>query len=49
LRVKAPAALSLERLAVRTTRALSPRGYWDPQRCRDGGAWDLDNDANLDY
>jgi hypothetical protein len=43
------AALRLERLAVRTTRAGSPRGYWDARRCRDGGAWDLDDTPNLDY
>ena len=43
-------ALRMERLAVRTTRASAPRGYWDSQRCRDGGAWDLDDeDRNLDY
>ena len=39
----------MESLAVRGVRARSPRNYWDATRCRDGGAWDLDDAANLDY
>ena len=43
-------ALRLEQLAVRKSRAVAPRGYWDARRCRDGGAWDLfDEFRNLDY
>jgi hypothetical protein len=34
-------AIRLEQLAVRKTRAVAPRGYWNDRRCRDGGAWDL--------
>lgn len=34
-------ALRLEQLAVRKSRLVAPRGYWDPVRCRDGGKWDL--------
>jgi hypothetical protein len=42
--------MRLEQLAVRKSRALAPRGYWDARRCRDGGAWDLfDEFYNLDY
>ncbi len=42
-------ALRLEQLAVRKAR-LAPRGYWDPVRCRDGGAWDIyDEFRNLTY
>lgn len=42
--------LRLERLAVRGTRARAPARYWDAVRCRDGGAWDLDEEnRNLDY
>lgn len=45
-----PKAMRLELLAVRKSRALAPRGYWDSRRCRDGGAWDLfDEFRNLDY
>ena len=44
------AALSMERLAVRTTRLTVAPSYWDSQRCRDGGEWDLDEEgANLSY
>ena len=44
------AALSMERLAVRTTRLTVAPSYWDSQRCRDGGQWDLDEEgANLSY
>jgi len=50
LRVTPSRALGLERQAVRTTRRTAPRGYWDSLRCRDGGAWDLDDDdRNLSY
>ena len=50
LRLTPRDALRMERLAVRTTRASAPRGYWDSQRCRDGGAWDIDDEnRNLDY
>jgi len=43
-------ALRLEQLAVRKSRAVAPRGYWDPARCRDGGAWDIFPEfRNLDY
>jgi hypothetical protein len=43
-------ALRLEQLAVRKTRAVAPRGYWDASRCRDGGTWDLDpSRRNLSY
>ncbi len=34
-------ALSLQRLAVRRTRATAPGGYWNAGSCRDGGRWDL--------
>jgi hypothetical protein len=50
LRVTPSRAVGLQRQAVRTTRRTAPRGYWDSQRCRDGGAWDLDgNSRNLSY
>ena len=50
LRITPSRALVLERQAVRTARRAAPRGYWDSLRCRDGGAWDLDDDArNLSY
>jgi hypothetical protein len=50
LRFSRSAALRLERLAVRKIRAASPPGYWNTTRCRDGGAWDLDDGTrNLDY
>jgi hypothetical protein len=39
----------LQQLAVRKTKATAPSGYWDPARCRDGGAWDLDSTLNLSY
>ena len=43
-------AMRLEQLAVRKSRALAPRAYWDSRRCRDGGEWDLfDEFRNLDY
>jgi hypothetical protein len=43
-------ALRLEQLAVRKSRAVAPRGYWDAARCRDGGAWDLYAEfRNLSY
>jgi hypothetical protein len=45
-----PAGLRMERLAVRTTRTRVASGYWDASRCRDGGAWDLDEEnLNLNY
>jgi hypothetical protein len=34
-------ARRLEQLAVRTSRALAPRRYWNAVNCRDGGKWDL--------
>lgn len=34
-------ALRLEQLAVRKSRQVAPRGYWNAAKCRDGGAWDL--------
>jgi hypothetical protein len=34
-------ALRLEQLAVRKSRAVAPRGYWNAKRCSDGGSWDL--------
>jgi hypothetical protein len=50
LRITHTEALRLERLAVRSTRKTAPPGYWNPRNCRDGGAWDLDEDIlNLDY
>jgi hypothetical protein len=49
LRFSEGQALRIERLAVRRTRATAPRGYWDAQRCRDGGAWDLFTASNLNY
>jgi hypothetical protein len=43
-------ALRLEQLAVRKSRALAPRDYWDARKCRDGGQWDLYPEfRNLDY
>lgn len=43
-------ALRLEQLAVRKSRALAPRAYWDTSRCRDRGEWDLFPDfRNLTY
>jgi hypothetical protein len=43
-------ALRLEQLAVRKSRAVAPRGYWNASRCRDGGAWDLYSEfRNLTY
>lgn len=43
-------AAELERLAVKRTRAVAPRGYWDENRCRDGGQWDLLSGVrNLDF
>jgi hypothetical protein len=43
-------ALRLEQLAVRKSRALAPSGYWNRQKCRDLGAWDLYPEfRNLDY
>ena len=43
-------ALRLEQLAVRKSRALAPRGYWDARRCMDGGQWDLYPEfRNLNY
>jgi hypothetical protein len=45
-----PKAMRLEQLAVRKSRAVAPRAYWDPTRCRDGGKWDLfPQFRNLDY
>jgi hypothetical protein len=42
--------LRMERLAVQTTRRRVASGYWDAARCRDGGAWDLDDEnSNIDY
>jgi hypothetical protein len=50
LRVPPRQALDLERLAARRTRITAPRGYWNPESCRDGGRWDLDEEgANLSY
>jgi hypothetical protein len=49
LRLPPAKALRMESLAVRGVRARSPRNYWDADRCRDGGSWDLDDAANLDY
>jgi hypothetical protein len=50
LNVSPRGALLLEQQAVRRTRATAPRGYWNAQKCRDGGAWDLDDEgANLSY
>jgi hypothetical protein len=34
-------AARLESLALEVTRSTAPPGYWDPDRCRAGGAWDL--------
>jgi hypothetical protein len=34
-------AARLEDLALRATRSSAPPGYWDPARCKAGGAWDL--------
>lgn len=31
-------------LGLRFTRRYAPDGYWDDERCRDGGAWDLFSD-----
>jgi len=31
----------LEDLALRATGSSAPPGYWDPARCKAGGAWDL--------
>ena len=43
-------ALRLEQLAVRKSRQLAPRGYWNATKCRDGGAWDLYPEfRNLNY
>jgi hypothetical protein len=43
-------AMRLEQLAVRKTRAVAPRGYWDSRRCRDGATWDLYPEfRNLNY
>jgi hypothetical protein len=50
LNVSPRGALLLEQQAVRRTRATAPRGYWNTENCRDGGAWDLDDEgANLSY
>jgi len=50
LRVSPQQSMLLEQEAVRRTRAGAPRGYWNGWSCRDGGAWDLDEEgANLSY
>ena len=49
LRLPRAKALRMESLAVRSVRARSPRNYWDAGSCHDGGPWDLDDAANLDY
>ncbi len=39
----------LRRLAVGETQRTAPPGYWNPDRCRDGGEWDLlPKTANID-
>jgi len=35
------AAGYLRKLAINITRRTAPAGYWNPDRCRDGGPWDL--------
>ena len=43
LGLDAARATTLGRLAVRFVRAHAPAGYWSALRCRDGGAWDVDD------
>ena len=31
----------LRKLAIRVTRSTAPPGYWNADRCRDGGDWDI--------
>lgn len=41
LGIPPPRSAYLGRLAVGYARRVSPPGYWDRMRCRDGGAWDI--------